>query len=185
MASLQELQRAGRAFASGDISQSQLEQVSSGKKTLNEIQEPQSKQTSNNRSNKNKNNTDQQQGGSENTPSTANIQRATRAFIVDGSITESQLKSIKAGQTTLEQARQSDKNKTNSSKPTIKELGNAGRAFLDDEITQSQLDRIEVGETTLEQARQSDKNKTNNALGAGSPTLAEASPAFTDNEISI
>jgi len=185
MASLQELQRAGRAFASGDISQSQLEQVSSGKKTLNEIQEPQSKQTSNNRSNKNKNNTDQQQGGSENTPSTANIQRATRAFIVDGSITESQLKSIKAGQTTLEQARQSDKNKTNSSKPTIKELGNAGRAFLDDEITQSQLDRIEVGETTLEQARQSDKNKTNNALGAGSPKLAEASTAFTGNEISI
>ena len=180
MASLQELQRAGRAFASGDISQSQLEQLSSGKKTLNEIQEPQSKQTSNNRNNKNKNNTDQQQGGSENTPSTANIQRATRAFIVDGSITESQLKSIKAGQTTLEQARQSDKNKTNSSKPSIQELGEAGKSFASGEITQSELDQIESGETTLSeiqepqpepQPEQTRNNSTDQQQGDSSSSL--------------
>jgi len=46
--------------------------------------------------------------GSNNTPSTAEVQEATRAFIVDDAITESQLESIRAGQTTLEQARQSE-----------------------------------------------------------------------------
>jgi hypothetical protein len=40
--------------------------------------------------------------GSNNQPSPAEIQEARRAFIVDGSITESQFQSISAGQTTLE-----------------------------------------------------------------------------------